>query len=809
MMRKNMIRVLLVTLILIQTSCHPFSVFWPKRFDTFSNNLELPSASSVQIAVDEKGIPFIRARETKDALFGLGYMHARDRLFQLDLIRHASQGRLAELFKKKDLLSTDRLLRLMTYKIDEQIKNIDSAELVFLKSYCDGVNQSAKENGRSAEHFLLGTTFEEFTVRDVVTIARLQAWQLASDVVAELVRLKIARSSLNEAAKKAMLASVDDRGVAVIRGHYNKIDDLPFAIPNYPRAKKISLRDQPSTLGATQGASNAWAVHKNVSKEGMAFLMNDPHLRHNWPSNFYLAGIESDDVNARGASFVGLPAILIGASDTMAWGVTASYLNNQDSVLLKMSEEEENTYIVDGQKHRFEKVMERFCFDKQGTCIEEAAYNSIFGPVVDHSFDSLIDEGDRFALMWTAHLVNEHRAMTSQFLHLAQAKNVPDAVKVASTMTLPGVNLTLADTQGNIGYAYAGIVGKRDPSQHPYLPLDGSRSSSRWSGVLKINDEPKVINPEEGYLVNANQNVYSHGGSPHKAFAYQGAPPFRALRINERIGAMLQNSKKIDFDELASIQKDDTSVEALELAAGLGKLCVEEFKADDADRQSFARDLAGFDGQYRKDSFGALPYDLLLKRIISARFLNVFDDKMLAREFVGEQIKFAIKSAVRKQLGGEKTAIFSDLSERSNGFESFIGQQCRLAYDDMASKYGAARFKRRWGKVHYLKRQSPLAQAPLIGAFFRDFKREMGGSPHSPTAARGLPVTHGASLRFVAKLSDPIDARFVLDSGNSGLVGNDNAFDQVSLWHEGKTIGMPANFEEAKKRAKYFKVIGN
>lgn len=771
----------LALLLLTLSGCHPFFMFKPQSLDKSATN------PKIEVSLDSFGIPFIKAKTTDEVIYGLGFMHARDRLFQLDLIRHAALGKTSELLGKKGL-SFDKKLRLLSYKLDEQVKNLSEHESHLIDTYLNGVNDGAKKRGRTAEHFLLGKEFSDLTKKDVVAIARLQSWQLANDFFAEISRLKIARSTLSPDVKKSMISAMDDQGKSIIKSlekHEEK-----WVEPGYLRSKNLRQKNSEEAMLSPlfgDGASNAWVVKSNLMDDGFASLMNDPHLQHNWPSNFYLATIESDDLFATGASFVGLPGIVIGASRNLAWGVTASALNTQDAVLLKR--DSSLGYEVDGKKYRLEEWPQEYCVDK--SCTTENFYTSIFGPVVDKKIDSWTDE-DEYAVQWTGFNVNEHKVLSGAFLDLARAKNIKEGVKAVQSMTLPGVNIVLADTFGDIAYAYAGLVPNRDPAQNAYLPLDGSKSASKWSGFLSKNDNPNIINPEQGFIITANQNIYGHNKKGQQ-YGKQGAPPYRAVRIDERINSMLKNSSTLNFDELAKIQMDETSAEAKELSPILGQICVEHFSKGTNSQKTFAQVIKDFDGAFSINSIAALPYEFLVDESMKAILTPVLGKDGSGPGQYLRQAHYHIKQTLAK----------TDVSKYSLLKDQLSGA-CDKAYEKLVKKAGSRSFAWRWGRHHYLTRQSLLAQAPIVGHWFKDKKREVAGSLSSPMAEVGLPVKYGANLRFKAKMSTPPEIYLVLDSGNSGTAGDKNAFDQADLWHQGGFIKINTDWEQALKGTHFY-----
>ncbi|HXW53382.1 MAG TPA: penicillin acylase family protein, partial [Myxococcota bacterium] len=627
-----------------------------------------------------------------------------------------------------------------------------------------------------------------------------------ADLFAEITRLKVARSNWSMEAKAMILAPMNDQKSAIIVDHVAPLKPEKLVMPKYLTKLKSkrhgSLQErEESLLPSTGGASNAWAISAKKSADGHAIVMNDPHLLHAWPSNFYLATLSADDFFVAGASVPGLPGILIGSTKHLAWGITAALLNTQDSVLLAPDETDKNFYKVDGKRLPFENWPQQYCLNKKNNCLTEVHQVSIFGPVLTHKFDPWIDEGDMVAVQWTGFHVDQHSGMSAGFVELAKAKNVFEAVKVVKTMSLPGVNLVLADTEGNIAYAYAGLVPKRDPAQNPYLPLDGSLRASRWQGFFKQGLEPSTINPAAGFIVTANQNIYGLKTDAELYFGKLGAPPFRAMRIKDRIEDSLKEEGKLDFSELATIQLDDTSLEAQELAPLVGKKCLEHFTGADSKRKAFAREVANFNGRYTTDSLGALPYEYLSWQIVSLGLKSALGEHLPEWVTYTGQATYVVKDALLQELRGKPSPIFAPSVLGSDKLDDLIGQACEAAFNKVVNIAGSSPWKWRWGRHHYLQRKSPLAAAPLIGGWFKDKKREVAGITNAPMAETGVPVVYGANIRFRVKLTNPPMIEAVLDSGNGGTIGQDNAFDQAKLWHEGKTIPLETDWQKAVEKS--------
>jgi penicillin amidase len=761
----------------------------PGKVDHIAKISQAPSFAlehhgPIKIHLDQYGVPYINAKSIPDVMYGLGRMHAKDRLFQLDTMRLMALGRLSELLGKATLEMDYRFRRLI-YKLDEQVERLDADEKELLTAYVQGVNDGAKAYGPSSEHTLLNRGFSTFTLHHAVAIARLQIWYLAADMSKELAKQKLLRSGMSTPVKQMILGPVNDRDHAILNNKAAAdLESWPALPAHNPKLKSRSdLEIDFAPLG-----SNSWAVAKNLTADGHAILLNDPHLRHTWPSNFYMAALFVDDqLLAAGGTFPGIAAVLIGGTPNLAYGVTASYLNTVDLVTLPLSG---LNYEVEGHPYELMPWPQKFCIDLKN-CEEKTFYLSHLGPVVDETFDPLIEKGESYALMWTGFEVEKHHQFTKYFVDLTKAPTVLAATQVIAQMTMPGINVVLADTAGEIGYAYAGLIPKRDETQHPFLPLDGRKKSSAWAAFVPPAQKPHQINPSRGYVVAANQNIFSKDAGVKHAFGQSGADPSRAVAIETHIKAALTRGEKLSKENMARWQTDSVSLQAQSIALALGKICESHFANRDEKRQEFAKIIANFNGDFSTDSVGAIPYLTLMEKLLQAKAQMLTKTKISLGIMHQSSLGSALRLALMDYLHRHQARFFVD---------SDIISACDEGYIATTQKYGHDPRKWRYGRHHYLQRQSPLSRIPVLGRMFQDKKREVAGTGDAIMAEVGLPVIYGANLRFIAHMSTPPTLEMILDSGNSGQVSTKHAFDQAELWHRGETIRFVTNWADIVSR---------
>ena len=742
---------------------------------------------SVEIAIDKYGIPYINAKDMNDGLYALGYMHGKDRIFQLDFLRHLALGRLAELIGDKGLYF-DKKTRLLNYLISEQEQSLLQTDKNYIKNYVDGINQALKENPKSIEHCFLKIDCKPFSITDIIAISRFYVWILGNDLHSELARFHIAHMNITDELKNELLAPIssDNSQIFMNEKNFNHAHNFSYDfITDKPILSSINALELPVA------ASNAWAVNGNIMENNNAVLMNDPHLKHEFPSNFYMASIQVNEQIYAGASLVGLPAIVIGMGNNISFGVTAALTNTQDAIILKHNKEK-NTYKVDKQEYKLESWSEIFCSKDKKTCETKTYYKSIFGPIIDNEFYSLVPKNMVIALRWSGFLYEHHKEIITPFINLAQSKNVAQAIDVINKMTFTGVNFLLADTQKNIGYAFAGLLLQKSSHQNPFLPLDGSVKHNINPIIISGNNKKSIINPSNNFLITANQNLFAKLNKDN-SYGLLGAESYRAQRIKQKILQQKQLGN-LNINNLQSIQVDSTSLEAKELAPLLGEACL-KYMDYSVESNEFSQLLKNFDGDFNPNSHAALPYQFLISEIINERVISIFNNNTFNGVF---HINNLIKKSLVKTLTGYSTAMFASVIDWPN----YMKNRCNKALEKLVQKTGKNSWRYRYGRHHYMQRKSLISAVPIIGKFFKDMKREVGGYHSAPMAQGGLPVNYGANLRMYSEMSIPPKLNMVIDSGNNGDFHHVNSKDQAVLWHDNKFITFYDNFFIAKANAK-------
>lgn len=813
--------------LLVGSACHPLACWHPSDLPT-DKPLELSASGEwpreeVEVLIGEMGVPHIYGSSEPDLAYALGFMHARDRLFQVITLRAAALGRLTEIFGE-DLLSTDQELRILTYKLDEQTERMSERSRALVEAYCAGLNHGAEVVGKSAEMSLLGLELEPFTPRDVVAVARLQAWDLSAGMSEELARVRILnRLAEGDPRLAALLAPTPSEGVPVVTPAEHS-GAQGFVVPRvrgeperhevkqevYTRAPRRLTRRAKQIrkslgIGVERGASNVWAVSGEHTEHGHAVVAHDPHLSHRGPGVFYMVHLETPEWTIAGGTFPGIPAVLIGHGDHVAWGIPVSNADSQDLVRITPYQGRDDLYLLDGAPQNYGRIVQRYQLGSgaDAPVYEEEWKTTVFGPVLPPGYDHLVDEGDTFALMWTGFdPMGTSSRLLESFWSLAQADNVEEATAALQDFTSPPMSLGMAFTDGTIAYRLSGDIPLRRSDEPTTLPRDGRTRDGGWRGRLPPEYKPQLTNPARGYLVAANQRVVDADG-PQAAFVgLEGASPHRAQRIHERLAALLEGGHKATTEEILAIQQDVESVEARLLAPALAAACPSSVEGHPEERvKGFCDALSGFDAKFTKDTLGGLPYTWLWDRVRREVLIAHFGED-LAGQIGGQSfVAMALQEAVLAEHGGAQSPLLDDPATGSReGLAGFVARAAKPVLDALVARAGGNPSDWRWGRLHTLKIRSPLASAPAIGFLFETSPREEAGCPPCVRSERGTPIYGGAALRNIGEMSDPPVVRLVNDSGNSGHFGHRHLEDQAPLWSEGKPfqLALPRADVEAK-----------
>jgi len=553
-----------------------------------SGNIQVKGlGNSIQISHDAFGTPRIIAKTDHDAYFGLGFKHASDRLWQLEVQRRLVQGRLSEILGA-EALSQDIWMR--TLGIQDSAKQaaqfLSPETTDALKAYSEGINAwVAQATSLPIEFRMLGLRPEPWTIYDSLGAQKMFAFVLGGNMFDE-ERRDLLLQKFTPAQLKFFYS-------------YDPLNILAEAKPLLNTnliAKKDTLME--FGIGHKFTGSNAWVVSGKHTKTGHAILANDPHLALELPALWYAASMKGDKLDVTGMTIVGLPIVIFGQNANIAWGGTNLESDQQDLFVETVSSEHPDQYKDGEEWIKFNSRVETIKISPDFPAFLNEALQPVDivvrkttrGPVISDVRSS----SDRMlSLRWAA-LDHEDRTIES-FFKIQYAKNWGEFRKSLSLLKAPGLNFLYADRAGNIGYQVAGMMPERSIGVG-ILPQIASKAAE-WKGYYDFNLLPSILNPENGFFVSANEAI-NH--STEIVISHEWAPPARHERITELLGQSIADKKKFDIHDMAIIQNDKKDKTALELLPLL-----KNFDAKTQQEIDAIAELKKWDGSFSSESLGA------------------------------------------------------------------------------------------------------------------------------------------------------------------------------------------------------------
>ena len=705
----------------------------------------------VSVALDDRGVATITAQAVDDAIRVQGFLTARERMFQLETARRMAGGELSELFGTA-ALEVDRTHRTYGFArvAEAAVPLLPPEQRAHLEALADGINAYLRSSGSRAgiEFVLLRTTPRPWTAADSLRVLLLMYEDLTTPWKSEVGTEKLGavppqlRAFLVRRATKSDPLLVPDSG--------------PVQLPPLPDLGGLELAAELSLPGRSLSGdpdaepelhgSNNWAVSGTLTKSGKPFVANDPHLSISLPGiwlpiRFVIAGRL-----AEGVSLPGMPGIVIGRNDGIAWAFT-----NLMADLADLYREE----IVDGKALRNGKAPEPVVVRvetiplKGGGSERFEVRETSHGPLVTKSL----------ALKWTALDPKNLRLPTAEVM---LASDPESFVRAFDGFYGPSQNVVWASQDGHIGWRATGLLPIRRPGTDGSVPYDGRDGENDWRGCLPTSELPRVVDPPEGFIATANQRTI--GTSFPLVVATDWGGPDRSTRIRELIESAKTEGRKLDREAMEAIQLDTVS---LPLRAFM-PLVRQWLPAD------LAPGFASWDGRASEES-----REYLIARAVR----RAFRENALAAWHVRDFRRFMDEEPWLELAAAD------DDSFRRAGLgpkEAFVRKAVDDALRGLERRYGKDRSAWAWGEVNRLAVRHPLGRVPGLAWLFDPPSRRQSGSP---TSVKASSPTYGQSLRFLVDWGDPSATTLVIPFGVSGHVWSPHRTDQLEAWLHGDPGG--------------------
>ena len=740
-----------------------FLLFFPGYFffskPKYKGNISVPVLKQdVKIITDTWGVPHIYAESENDLFFACGYIHANERMWQMDLARRTGYGRLSELFGEA-LLENDKHVRVLGLKQaalkDYQLLTPEVKKV--LTAYCQGINAWLDSRGWKwpPEFSLLRYRPEPWSPLDTLIIKQLMAMLLCADFPSEVVRSNLMYRMGHERALQVM-----EEGVK----------------PPSFEAEKISLSRLIDLVYPQQ--SNNWILSGDRTVSGKPLLASDPHLEINLPPVWYEMHLHCPVLNAIGVTIPGLPWVIYGHNENIAWGLTNSTVDAQDLYIERFNESHDMYWEKDEWVPlRREEELIRVKGREEPEKLE--VLWTTRGPVIS---PHILESQNPVSLKWTVH--RGGRVLEAGYL-LNKAKDWDDFAAALSLFDSPSQNFGYADRNNNIGYYLGGKIPVRS-DEAALFPFPSWREGGEWDGYLEEEQKPNLYNPEEGFIVLANQNILPDDYPHYVSFDWDA--PFRANRATE----LILQKEKHSVSSLKSIQGDIHSKKGELFFPLILKL------TDVQGKLKHALDiLQDWDLQMDAGNVPAL-YDT---------FMNFFPEEIfqdeLREDFRSFDFFFRRKMAGTLRILSQPDSFWFDNKEtfESEKREDVIKSALIRAYNRLDWLYGSPE-SWDWSRMNAIRYQHPLGRIFLLRFFNLDTRPSSG---NAFTVKVNYLTAHktswSASCRQVMDLSDWDKSVSVISSGQSGHFMSRYYDDQAALWINGKYHPMIFSRDGVEKNA--------
>lgn len=729
--------------------------------------------SPVAVRFDPFGVPDILAGSRLDALFALGYVTAGDRLFQMDLIRRKSSGKLAEIFGQAALKFDTRQRHLNFERAAQRIVDgLPTEQRRALEAYARGVNAYLEQvTGLPPEFALLQYEPARWTANDSVLVV-LSMFQLLSWTEPEERLLTIMNECLPETVR-SFLTPDTDRYTSVLTGGPESARPIR-SIPATELA--VILEQNRASHGQVQveatsepAGSNNWAVNYRKTADGSAIIANDMHLPIAVPNIWYRATLRYPGHVVSGLNLPGLPTIVAGSNGRVAWGFTNFMADVMDLVKLEIDPRNPERYMTPQGWRKLKSISHRIEV-KDGTPVNLNVRMSIWGPVWQ---DSLL--GQPMAIHWTA---TDPEAVDLGLMDMDGTKSVKEAVAVVSRAGGPPQNVLLADDQGNIAWTLMGRFPRRVDGFDGSVSSRWDNQSGGWDGYLNPDQLPRVINPSSGFLATANsRNV---GRDYPFVLGHNFAHSYRTFRIGERLKAM----RVISEEDLFQLQLD-TKTDFYEFYRALASSLLTRRTTTKTPLLTEIRgEIDAWDGFARVDSRG-LPIIVAFRNLLAERVFGPFLKSCATRDKAFKYSWFEMETPLRQLLDGKVPETLPD--NRFKSWDNFLIATLEESARELKKRHSLATLERfTWGQFRQIRITHPLSRGlPWLAGLLDMPVQQYGGCNF---CVRVISTGLSASERFVISPGRPERGILHMPGGQSGHFLSAHYADQQPYWAKGLAL---------------------
>ncbi len=739
-------------------------------------------SSKVEIYRDSLAIPYIKASSEEDAAFALGYAHAQERLFQMDIMRRAIEGRLSEVLGDKTV-KFDKMFRTYGFYRNRFVyyNSLPDSTKDDLVAYSKGVNAFLKDNeGKLPIEFtLLNYKPEKWKPEESALISKLLAYQLNISWWTDIAFSRLVQK-LGAEKVKMLLPDFPENSPTIIPPHLKQLPLLSDALIQTDREFRELMGFKGTHIG-----SNNWVVNGKMSKSGFPIIANDPHLAHQLPGLWYLAVIKSPTWEVAGVTLPGIPGVVIGKNNNISWVLTNVMADDSDYYIEELDSNRTH-YKLDG-KWKPLKIFTDTIKVKGKPDLIVTEYYTHRGPIINgiHLFTENSDSPP-ISMRWTGlDKTNEVAAL----ININKARNWEEFKNGVKLFAVPGQNFVYADRLGNIGY----ICGVKLPirrTNSPTLIFDGTTSKSDWIGFVPFDKLPQFYNPAKNFIATANNKVI-------KNYKYHISNVWEPSSRIDRITELLTSKEKHSVNDFQKYQLDQVSPYARKLTPYI----LNAFSNADSLSENVKLSLAllkNWDFNMSKESQTPAIYSVFYNRFLK----NIFEDEM-GKELFKEYIFMANVPyrKVMELISDNHQVLFDDVNTRKiETRDDIIRKSFVEAVAELENRLGKNPQKWQWGKLHYiLFKHSLHGASKLLDKIFDAGPFEIGGSGttiFNTEYSFRKPYANilGPSMRYIFDFSKPNLFYIVLPSGESGNFMNPHYKEMIPSWLNGKYYKVRTDF---------------
>jgi len=742
------------------------------RLPQIEGALTLPGLSSlVEVLRDRWGIPHIYAQNQADLFFAQGFVHAQDRLFQMELNRRTAAGRLSELFGEL-ALDTDRTVRIFGFNRLGRLDYANACEelCLILGAYADGVNAFLEHPDRKlpVEFTLLNHKPEPWQPEDSLIFSRLMIWQLSHEWQSEITRAEIAEK-------------VGQENAAELEIHYPESN--PVTLPNGVQFNALdpdgTLRQVPGPFLNRGKGSNAWVVAPNKSETGHAVLCNDMHLKISLPSLWHEVHLNAPDFHVSGVSLPGLPMVMVGHNERIAWGMVLAFTDAEDLFIEKLDDQDPPSYLFRDEWRRADIIEEPIRVKGVNEPIIEKVVVTHHGPVVSEviGYPAQKVSVQSMALQPVSAIEGWYR------LNLASGWDT--FVEAMRLIEAPQLGVAYADVDDNIGYWVTGKVPVRAGGDGR-VPGLGWTGEFEWIGEVPFDEMPHALNPNRGYLVNCNSKIVTEDYPYFLGDDWMNG--YRARRLTE----LIEEREILSWQDHQNFQMDVKCIPGMELVTRL-----EGITDNDEDVQLALKWLREWDGYLTTESVGGTLYEVARYTMLRNLLVPGLGEE-LATRVMGEGFH-PLLGAANEFYGHDTVTLLRLLDnpdswwvQQAGGRDDVISGSLKQAVGWLRETLGEDDSQWQWGRIHQLSFNHALSlQKPFDQVFNRgpfpiggdtDTLNQNGMLANSPYENLAASPT----FRQIVDMGDLTRSIAVNPPGQSGNLSSPHYADLAQPWLDGQ-----------------------